>query len=128
MFDNTTHLPETISGVLSGIVSKRIFGAQGMNISEQKTGYASLVFTPDSYSPSTYLASQRILGISHTKKCELIFSNKTISPVKIDLTAKLAAFNDLTINNTLCMVHIDEKMEVTIKVIDWEERNYEFNI
>ncbi|KAA6333178.1 hypothetical protein EZS27_018385 [termite gut metagenome] len=125
---DATNLPETISGVLSGIVSKRIFGAQGMTISEQGIGYVPLLFTSTSDSPATYMASYRLLGISNTQKCELVFPNDN-PPVKIDLTAKLENFNNLTTNNTLCrIVYNEKKMEVTIKVIDWEEKDYELDI
>jgi hypothetical protein len=133
--DDVTNLPETISGVLSGIVSKRVFGAQEMDVSEQNIGYAPLLFTPISSSPITYTASRRLLGISNTKKCELVFPNDNISPIKIDLTSKLDKFNNLAANNMLCVIHIYNGMKneipiigVTIEVIDWEERNYESDI
>ncbi|KAA6342603.1 hypothetical protein EZS27_009673 [termite gut metagenome] len=131
IFDEAANLPGSINGVLSGIVSKRVFGEVRMNISEQGIGYVPYIFTPSSYSPSTYVASRRLLGISNTQKCELVFSNDNISssPIKIDLTTKLEAFNDLTSYNTLCTIHIDDrKIETTIEVIDWEERNYELDI
>ncbi|KAA6336411.1 hypothetical protein EZS27_015423 [termite gut metagenome] len=132
ILDDVTNSPETISGVLSGIVSKRVFEAQGMNISEQGVGYVPFLFTLNSYSPFTYVASYRILGISNTRKCELelVFPNSNSFPVKIDLTTKLETFNNLTTDNTLCIVHIynDKSIEVTIKVIDWEERDYELDI
>ncbi|KAA6330582.1 hypothetical protein EZS27_020729, partial [termite gut metagenome] len=129
ILDDTTDLPETISGVLSGIVSKRVFEAQGMNVSEQGIGSVPYSFTPSS--SSIYVASHRLLGISNTRKCELVFSNDNFSQIKIDLTAKLEAFNNLTTNNMLCMVHIyGKEMGVTIEVevIDWEERNFEIDI
>ncbi|KAA6347294.1 hypothetical protein EZS27_005211 [termite gut metagenome] len=128
ILDDVANLSETINGVLSGIVSKRVFEAQEMNISEQGIGHVSYLFTPSSYSPSTYIASQRLLGISNTQKCELALSNDNISPVKIDLTTKLETFNNLTTNNILCVVHINKRIEVTIEVVDWEERNYELDI
>ncbi|KAA6306504.1 hypothetical protein EZS27_041838, partial [termite gut metagenome] len=129
ILDGVTYLPETISGVLSGIVSKRVFGTQDMDISEQGTGDVPLLFTPSSYSPSIYIASHRLLGISNTQKCELVFSNDTISSVKIDLTTELQTFNNLTTNHTLCRVfYNDKRMEATIEVIDWEERDYEFDM
>ncbi|KAA6307424.1 hypothetical protein EZS27_040907, partial [termite gut metagenome] len=122
ILDDATNLPETVSGVLSGIVSKRVFGVQEMNISEQGIGYVPCLFTPSSCSPPTYVASHRLLGISNTQKCELVFSNDTISPVKIDLTTELQTFNNLATNHTLCRVFYNgKKMEATIEVIDWEE-------
>jgi hypothetical protein len=130
IWDDAVDLPETISGTLSGVASKRVFGAQGMNVSEQGIGYVPYLFTPGSgsYSPSTYIASHRLLGLSKSQKCELVFPNdNNIYPVKIDLTAKLETFNNLAANNALCTIHIHngKKMGVTIELIHWEERNYE---
>jgi hypothetical protein len=100
-----------------------------MNISEQGIGYVPYLFTPSSYSLPTYVASHRLLGISNTQKCELVLSNDNISPVKIDLTTELQTFNNLATNHTLCRVFYNgKKMEATIEVIDWEERNYDYEL
>jgi hypothetical protein len=133
IWDNATGLPKTISGVLSGVASKRVFGAQEMTVSEQGIGCVPYLFTLSSsgiYPSLTYVASHRLLGISSTQKCELVFSSDDIAPVKIDLTAKLETFNNLAANNTLCTVHIysGKAIGVTIEEIPWGEQNYESDI
>ncbi|KAA6321633.1 hypothetical protein EZS27_028734, partial [termite gut metagenome] len=48
---------------------------------------------------------------------------------KIDLTTELQTFNNLATNHTLCRVFYNgKKMEATIEVIDWEERNYDYEL
>jgi hypothetical protein len=125
---DATNLPQTINGELSGIVSKRTFGMQDMRISEQGVGSIPLLFTLSSYSPPTYVASCRLLGISNTQKCELTLPDDGAFPTKVNLTAKLVEFNSLAIDHTLCFVHIHKDMtvEAIIKVIDWKDREYEY--
>lgn len=128
--DNTTSLPETIEGVLSGIVSKRAFGSSEMSISEKGIGSIPLSFTRQSDSPPVYTASQRILGTSNTQKCELILYNDQTSPAKIDLTNTLKPFNDLTTDNMRCIIQVssDRGVGITFEVIGWGEGDYKLDI
>jgi hypothetical protein len=120
--EGTNSLLQGVSGVLSGVVSERVFGPKQIEISEENPGYIPLKFTSSLTIPYTFTASYRLLGISRKQKCEiqLDFLSDDFPPLTIDLTDKLQDFNNFSGDEMICTIRINSPSSPTEAEIEIE--------
>jgi hypothetical protein len=127
------NLPQGVNGILSGVVSGRVFASKQTEISEENIGRIPLKFT-SSVNPYILESSYRLLGISEKEKCEiqLDFSSDYFPPLAINLTEELKNFNDFSSDEMACTIYINRlhpQIEIEISLVPWDDNGeYEYHM